>query len=617
MDGELRNLVADVFDSAGPVSQHSTHLSHHRGQWQARVEGVHGMPGEAVQDAVATLSRLEGAMAELPMDLCRAASEMISAEQLATAHQLALTDAVDESLLRNALDLVDALAKDHQTELADDMIQSLLPFCRDQGGIWLMKALSVNAMVRVQQSIPAEALEMLREYESLISLPMAEAWEIYDTLYRNFGRIHYDLQDYAQALGYFRRCVEIKKSKGCPAHWLDQWDIANASWHLAMTSSQRLDMQTSLELMLKAIRLHRDVERDDSVARIGMLRGASECAATAADLALPDPRGEPAQLSERQQLWGKSEACLREAHGICLREFGAEEPVTLSMAEELAALLDRRGVSASVAAEVWEETEVWEEIEVWEDLTERVSEVICATPHVASLCAASSEQAAGADEEKNEEGEHLQLQVETEDMSTQKQQCVWHCLTPGASSTCDALEAEDQLSQEQRHDSHATSQLQQGNTFVSWLESTPQQGTPQHDTPKPGSHTESPCSTADGTSPASDNSKGDALEESLARVPIRQAWDFPLSRDEKRLRLAHLFDQERVAVTRECRTLQRRLSASCDGRRGRRSSTSSFSSRDVGSRRCSVGSLGGPTASQHLQGKHRRSRSPLQVPASF
>jgi len=390
-----------------------------------------------------------------------------------------------------------------------------------------------------------------------------------------------------------------------------------------------------------------------------MLHTTSQCAAVAADL-VP-----PAQVFEKQQFWGKAEACFREAYGTCLREFGAEEQITRDMANGLSQLLNQRCTRTGVAST---EAEVWEVIEVWEDLTEqgpwdvvpadrsgcaaKVNDVAVAAPFDAVPSAAPAGQATVAfereqKEEKDNEEEvddddqcgPLQLhelQVAAKDVSVLKQQCVWHCLTPGASSTCEALEA---------NALQATPLSQQGKIAVSWFAMTPQKGRPQLETPSrqspqtacsdrrsdsgasagragrdgdehklartPVADEESPCSTFDGTSPTSDSSRGDAPEENIPRIPIRQAWDFPLSTEQKRLRLAYLFDQERVAVSQECRTLRRRLSASCDGRRSLRSS---LSSRDSGSRRCSVGSLGPPA---QLQLKHRRSRSPMQLPASF
>lgn len=60
---------------------------------------------------------------------------------------------------------------------------------------------------------------------------------------------------------------------------------------------------------------------------------------------------------------------------------------------------------------------------------------------------------------------------------------------------------------------------------------------------------------------ASDKSSEEALSEmgaNDAQVEVGQSWDFPLSQHEKRFRLMHLFDQERVAVLQKCRGLETR-----------------------------------------------------------
>jgi len=48
--------------------------------------------------------------------------------------------------------------------------------------------------------------------------------------------------------------------------------------------------------------------------------------------------------------------------------------------------------------------------------------------------------------------------------------------------------------------------------------------------------------------------------EDTATVPVNQSWDYPLSKEEKQLRLTHLFDQELTAVVEEYNNLVRRVS---------------------------------------------------------
>ena len=48
----------------------------------------------------------------------------------------------------------------------------------------------------------------------LLGFEAEEQWELYDTIFRNFGWIHCSLGNYEKSLHFFRRCVEIKRSSG-------------------------------------------------------------------------------------------------------------------------------------------------------------------------------------------------------------------------------------------------------------------------------------------------------------------------------------------------------------------------------------------------------------------
>ena len=39
-------------------------------------------------------------------------------------------------------------------------------------------------------------------------------------MYRNYGWIYTSLHDYARALEYFEKAVEVKRANGVCAHWL-------------------------------------------------------------------------------------------------------------------------------------------------------------------------------------------------------------------------------------------------------------------------------------------------------------------------------------------------------------------------------------------------------------
>eukprot|EP00929_Paragymnodinium_shiwhaense_P020162 TRINITY_DN13525_c0_g1_i2.p1 TRINITY_DN13525_c0_g1~~TRINITY_DN13525_c0_g1_i2.p1 ORF type:complete len:616 (+),score=94.13 TRINITY_DN13525_c0_g1_i2:78-1925(+) len=191
----------------------------------------------------------------------------------------AMTRAIGQNRnLGAAIDLVGAYLKNYEIDKADRVCARIEALCRERGGLWLLKLLNFYSTVRMKQSRYEEALDMYKEYETLIKFSPEEAWEVYDTVYRNFGWIHTSLGDYDQALSYFQKAVEVKRRKGVPPHWFDQWDLGKTQARLALRDGRVRELELALQLIKDAHAMHLEVEPRDIVMRCKMLNSAGECA---------------------------------------------------------------------------------------------------------------------------------------------------------------------------------------------------------------------------------------------------------------------------------------------------------------------------------------------------
>jgi len=171
---------------------------------------------------------------------------------------------------------------------------------------------------------------MYEEYELLISYSPEEAWELYDTVYRNFGWIHTDLGNYEKALDYFQKAVEVKRKNGVPAHWFDQWDLGKAHARISLIKGHTKGLILALDLIKEAMDLHQQVEPQDKIMLCKMLNSAGEIASVLGDYA--DFSGSAVHYEEAVQLHRKS-------YELYMVVLGPGKPLTGWCMENLAGAL--------------------------------------------------------------------------------------------------------------------------------------------------------------------------------------------------------------------------------------------------------------------------------------
>lgn len=171
---------------------------------------------------------------------------------------------------------------------------------------------------------------MYDEYESLIGFEPDEQWELFDTVYRNFGWIHCSMGNHEKAMHFFRRCVEIKKKNGVPPHWFDQWDLGKTHARLSLQNGNIQALAHSLELIKKGVELHQQVEQQDKVMLCKMLNSAGECASVL---------GDNAEFVESQQWYEEAVRLHRRSYDIYVEVLGKKKPLTGWCMEHLAGSL--------------------------------------------------------------------------------------------------------------------------------------------------------------------------------------------------------------------------------------------------------------------------------------
>ncbi|CAE7400436.1 unnamed protein product [Symbiodinium pilosum] len=187
----------------------------------------------------------------------------------------------------------------------------------------------------MKQSRYQEALDMYKEYETLIKFSPDEAWELYDTVYRNFGWIYTSLHEYDKALDYFERCVNIKKKHKVQAHWFDQWDLGKTHARLSLQRGAPEKLELAGKLIEEALAMHREVEPDDVIMRCKMLNSAGECWSVRGDFC--------ADKKAAEGFWDQAIALHEESYELYLKVLGPKKPLTGWAMEDLAGAYQRRG----------------------------------------------------------------------------------------------------------------------------------------------------------------------------------------------------------------------------------------------------------------------------------
>eukprot|EP00931_Biecheleriopsis_adriatica_P040525 TRINITY_DN23225_c0_g1_i2.p1 TRINITY_DN23225_c0_g1~~TRINITY_DN23225_c0_g1_i2.p1 ORF type:complete len:907 (-),score=194.57 TRINITY_DN23225_c0_g1_i2:83-2803(-) len=237
--------------------------------------------------------------------------------------------------LGTAIDLVGVYLKNYEIDKADSVCTRIEPLCRERGGVWLFKLLNFFTTVRMKQSRYTEALAMYEEYETLIGFTPDEAWELYDTVYRNFGWIYTSLHEYDMALEYFEKAVNIKRTNGVQAHWFDQWDLGKTHARLSLQRGRPENLELALKLIEEALQNHRAAEPQDTIMRCKVLNSAGECAAVRGDFCTDQVVAE--------SWFDRAIEYHLESYNLYMQVLGPKKPLTGWCMEDLAGAYRRRG----------------------------------------------------------------------------------------------------------------------------------------------------------------------------------------------------------------------------------------------------------------------------------
>lgn len=259
----------------------------------------------------------------------------------------------DPEVLGSSLDIVGAYLKNYEVDRAARVMETVIDVCRARGGLWRLKALNHLATVRMKQARPAEALVLLEETEAVAAANLRpedndEAWEFWETVYRNFGWVLSSLDRGAEAVKYIEQAVAVKERVGRPASWFDLWDLGRMKAALALKNSRAADIEVSAAVVTRALWLHRDAEPSDLVMRAKIWHSVGECSFALGHLAeghgVPGVQGggtagsepSPATSSKAISHYKKSLKCFKESHKLFKKTEGPHNPLTGGEAEATA-----------------------------------------------------------------------------------------------------------------------------------------------------------------------------------------------------------------------------------------------------------------------------------------
>lgn len=246
----------------------------------------------------------------------------------------------DPVVLGSSLDIVGAYLKNYEVDRAAAVIETVLPVCRQRGGLWLLKCLNHLATVRMKQARPAEALESLQEIEVCANERLDpdqhdEAWEFWETVYRNFGWALNSLDREKEAIGYIQRAIEVKERVGKPASWFDLWDLGRMKAVSALKEDSEERIKDSQALVTKALWLHKDVEASDLVMRAKIWHSVGEMSFALAHLAEKASGGDVDSMPNAATTSQKARAhfkkalkCFKESHKLFKKTEGRYNPLT-------------------------------------------------------------------------------------------------------------------------------------------------------------------------------------------------------------------------------------------------------------------------------------------------
>jgi len=205
-----------------------------------------------------------------------------------------------------------------------------------------LKCLNHLATVRMKQSRPSEALEALREVEAEATCALRpeqhdEAWEFWETVYRNFGWVLSSLGQEQEAIAWIQMAVDVKDRVGEKISWFDLWDIGRMKASVALQRKEPKMIQESQALVTKALWMHRDAEPSDLVMRAKVWHSVGECSfalghlaeesVTGAETLATNPNG-ACRAVDAKAHYRKALKCFRESHKLFRTTEGPHNPLT-------------------------------------------------------------------------------------------------------------------------------------------------------------------------------------------------------------------------------------------------------------------------------------------------
>ncbi|GAB5356796.1 hypothetical protein AAMO2058_000319800 [Amorphochlora amoebiformis] len=247
--------------------------------------------------------------------------------------------------LGHSLDLVGAYLKNYMIDKADAIMQTILPICKQKGGLWEIKALNFYAAIRAKQSRYSDSLTFLQDLLSVITIGEDEegAWEIYDMVYRNFGVSYEGLGKLEKALEYFTWAMNVKVRAGLEASWFDHWDIGRVQSSIAFRSRNGKALDSAISTVEKALSLHTRHEPQDKVMRAKILHTVGEGYVA---LAMREEGGDSGPKNKKisrkkaaRRLYLKALGFFKDSHRLFKAHKGPYNPLTGREAEAVAQLL--------------------------------------------------------------------------------------------------------------------------------------------------------------------------------------------------------------------------------------------------------------------------------------
>eukprot|EP00929_Paragymnodinium_shiwhaense_P117462 TRINITY_DN8806_c0_g1_i4.p1 TRINITY_DN8806_c0_g1~~TRINITY_DN8806_c0_g1_i4.p1 ORF type:complete len:555 (+),score=158.71 TRINITY_DN8806_c0_g1_i4:90-1754(+) len=254
----------------------------------------------------------------------------------------------DPEVLGSCLDIVGAYLKNYEIDKAAAVMETIMPVCQERGGFWYAKALNHIATVRMKQSRPNEALQAMRELERHVDMnedEKVQAWEFWETVYRNFGWVYSSLSREEDAIGYIEKAIEVKKAVGRPESWFDIWDLGRMKACQALRGSSSPDIESAGALVTRALWLQKEAEPKDFVMRAKIWHSVGECSFALGHVEELRVNGKrqhldypnaPATSSQAMKHYKKALKCFKESHKLFKATEGAYNPLTGAEAQAVA-----------------------------------------------------------------------------------------------------------------------------------------------------------------------------------------------------------------------------------------------------------------------------------------